>query len=640
MSESLSKDLNLNALFIGDKAENGQIYKALLNELVDEHLGWRQNYMPQDMPIITPEEKSSASFEHTVNKTKDVLSEISARMRTHSVPWHNAGRYWGHMNSETLMPSLLAYNFAMLWNGNNVAYESSPATSQMEEEVGMEFAKLMSYKDGWGHIVADGSLANLEGLWYARNIKSLPLAMKEVTPELVAGKSDWELMNLSTEEIMNLLDSVPEKIDEIKAHSARSGKHLEKLGKWLVPQTKHYSWLKAADIIGIGLDQVIPVPVDHNYRMDINELEKIVRGLAAEKTPILGVVGVVGSTEEGAIDGIDKIVALRRVLEKDGIYFYLHVDAAYGGYGRAIFLDEDNNFIPFEDLKDVHYKYNVFTENKDYILEEVHSAYKAIEEAESVTIDPHKMGYVPYSAGGIVIKDIRMRDVISYFATYVFEKGADIPALLGAYILEGSKAGATAASVWAAHHVLPLNVTGYGKLMGASIEGAHRFYNFLNDLSFKVGDKEIEVHPLTYPDFNMVDYVFKEKGNDDLVAMNKLNHDVYDYSSYVKGSIYGNEFLTSHTDFAIPDYGNSPLQFVNQLGFSDEEWNRAGKVTVLRASVMTPYMNKEEHFEEYAEKSKQLFKKNWKNLRRPIIGKRSKISKVIMLENSLNTNCF
>ena len=50
----------------------------------------------------------------------------------HSVPWHTAGRYWGHMNSETLMPSLLAYNFAMLWNGNNVAYESSPATSQMK----------------------------------------------------------------------------------------------------------------------------------------------------------------------------------------------------------------------------------------------------------------------------------------------------------------------------------------------------------------------------------------------------------------------------------------------------------------------------------------------------------------------------
>ena len=52
---------------------------------------------------------------------------------------------------------------------------------------------------------------------------------------------------------------------------------------------------------------------------------------------------------------------------------------------------------------------------------------------------------------------------------------------------------------------------GYGKLIGASIEGSHHFYNFLNDLTFKVGDKEIEVHTLTHPDFNMVDYVFKEK---------------------------------------------------------------------------------------------------------------------------------
>ena len=55
----------------------------------------------------------------------EVMNEISARMRTYSIPWHTAGRYWGHMNTETLMPSILAYNFAMLWNGNNVAYESS-----------------------------------------------------------------------------------------------------------------------------------------------------------------------------------------------------------------------------------------------------------------------------------------------------------------------------------------------------------------------------------------------------------------------------------------------------------------------------------------------------------------------------------
>lgn len=607
-------DLNLHALFIGDKAENGQLYKEMLINMVDEHLGWRQNYMPQDRPVITPQEKNSEKYIKTVNHMNEVMNEISARMRTYSVPWHTAGRYWGHMNTETLMPSILAYNFAMLWNGNNVAYESSPATSQMEEEVGYEFANLMSYKNGWGHIVADGSLANLEGLWYARNIKSLPLAMKEVAPELVDGKSEWELLNMPTKEIIDLTEKAGEKFDDIKNNSARSGRNLQKLGKWLVPQTKHYSWLKSADIIGIGLDQVVSVPVDDSYRMDIDELEKIVRQLASDEIPILGVVGVVGSTEEGAIDGIDKIVNLREKLMMEGIYYYIHVDAAYGGYGRSIFLDENNEFIPYENLEEVHKEYGVFTENKKYITKEVYDAYKAIELTESVTIDPHKMGYIPYSAGGIVIKDIRMREVISYFATYVFEKGAEVPALLGAYILEGSKAGATAVAVWAAHHVLPLNISGYGKLIGASIEGALRFYDFLNQQSFKVGDKEIEVHSLVRPDFNMVDYVFKEKGNNDLVEMNKLNHAFYEQASYVAENIYNNEFITSHTEFAFSDYGNSPLKFVEDLGFSEEEWYRAGKVTILRAAVLTPYMNEQENFEKYVPKIQAAMQDKLRNL--------------------------
>lgn len=162
ITDSKINDLNLDALFIGDKAENGDLYKELLNKLVDEHLGWRKNYIPQDKNMISPEEQQSPEFQDTVNRMRKVLDDVSNRIRTESVPWHSAGRYWGHMNSETLMPALLAYDYAMLWNGNNVAYESSPATSQMEEEVGHDFATMMGYKNGWGHIVADGSLANLE----------------------------------------------------------------------------------------------------------------------------------------------------------------------------------------------------------------------------------------------------------------------------------------------------------------------------------------------------------------------------------------------------------------------------------------------------------------------------------------------
>ena len=604
-----NRDINIDALFIGEKSENGDLFKSVLNDLIDEHLGWRKNYMPQDKPLISEKEKDSKNYQLTVERMKSVLDEVSTRLRSNSVPWHSP-RYWGHMNSETLMPAIIAYTYAMLWNGNNVAYESSPGTSQMEEEVGHEFADMFGYKNGWGHISADGSIANLEGLWYARNVKSIPMAVKQVKPELVEGKSDWELLNMTTDEIMDMIEKLSdEEIDKVKEHSARSGENLKQLGKWIVPQTKHYSWVKAADIIGIGLDQLVSIPVDNNYRMKIDELEKVIRNLAAEKTPVLGVVGVVGSTEEGAVDPVDKIVALRdKLYDELGIYFYLHVDAAYGGYARTLFIDEDGNFISYNQLKEQHQEYGVFQEDKEYISEDVYNAYKAIEDAESVTVDPHKMGYIPYSAGGIAIRDIRMRNVISYFATYVFEKGSKAPSMLGAYILEGSKAGATAAAVWAAHHVLPLNISGYGKLIGKSVEASHRFYDFLSNLSFNINGKEIEVHPLTSPDFNIVDWTFNVKGNKDLVEMNEFNHKFYDEASFNDGPIYNNDFITSHTDFSIPDYGDSPLNYVEGMGFDEEEWKRAGKITILRACVLTPLMYDKEHFEEYAEKIKAAMK--------------------------------
>lgn len=605
MVEKEHTDLNIDALFLGEKAENADIFKSTLMKLVNQHIGWRENYMPQDMPLITEADKNKESFVKTNEKMQSVLDELSVRLRSNSVPWHSP-RYFGHMNSETLMPSILAYTYAMLWNGNNVAYESSPGTSQMEEQVGQDFAALNGFKEGWGHISADGSLANMEGLWYARNVKSLPLAMKEVAPELVSGKSDWELMNMPTTEILDLLDKADPKVaDKIKNRSARAGHDMDKLGKWIVPQTKHYSWMKAADVTGVGLDNVVSCPVDEDYRLDVDKLEEIIEDLVKDHTPILGVVAVVGSTEEGAIDPVDKVAALRDKLYKEqGVYFYLHVDAAYGSYGRAMYLDEDNNFIPYDQLETVWKKYGVFQGEGQHVSKDVYNAYKAFDEAESITVDPHKMGYVPYAAGGIAIREKRMRDVIGYFPVYVYDKRSGAPATLTPYILEGSKAGATGAAVWTAHRVLPLNVSGYGKLMGRSIEAAQHFYHFLKDLSFNINGTEVEVNPLTDPDYNMVDWTFNIKGNKDLAKMNDLNLKFYQKASFVGGPVYNNDFITSHTDFATDGYGDSPVPYIESLGFSADDYHKETKVGILRACVLTPFLYDRDNFDEYASKIK------------------------------------
>ena len=73
-------------------------------------------------------------------------------------------------------------------------------------------------------------------------LRIFPLAIKQGKPSLVEGKSDWELLNMSTNDILALLDGLSsEEYNAVKEHSARDGENLKQLSKWVVPQTKHYS---------------------------------------------------------------------------------------------------------------------------------------------------------------------------------------------------------------------------------------------------------------------------------------------------------------------------------------------------------------------------------------------------------------
>ena len=585
--------IDINGLFLGPKSENGKFFLEQLNEIVNEHLFWRKDFHPEDDPVISLTEENQPSFQKVKETTANVLRKLCAKMKLTSMPWHSP-RYLGHMNADILMSATLGYIAAMLYNPNNCAYEASTATTPMELEVGKDFARLMGFDPdiAWGHICTDGTVANMEGLWYARNISSIPFAVKQIRPKLVEGMSDWQLSNMKISDILDLVDKVQDVWDEVRDASVRgTGVNVKQLGKWIVPETKHLSWVKAVDVMGLGLVNEINIQVDKHFRMDIGVLEKTIEDLAAKKIPILGVVGVIGSTEEGAVDHFDKIIALRDKFEKKGISFYVHADCAYGGYARSIFLDEDNNFMPYNSLKVRLHKLNIINQDElDWPSQDVYNAFEAVSQADSATIDPHKMGYVPYSAGGIAIRDKRMVDAISFFAAYIFEKGTDVPSLLGSYILEGSKAGATAAGVWAAHHVLPLNITGYGRLIGASIEGAQKMYNLVQNVTrFEINGTKMRFETLIRPDFNMVDFAFNIEGNKDLEKMNQLNLDLYNLSSYVSGPVYKDDFITSHTKLDYEDYRDAPRELAGRLGIPQEEWDKVHSLRVMRACVLTPY---------------------------------------------------
>lgn len=594
--------MDINSLFLGPKSENEKFFSDMLQFMINDHISWRKYFHPDDQSMTGNDADNPGLKQETFDRTRDALLELAANLQTGSVPWFSP-RYLGHMTTDTLMAASLGYMLTLLYNPNNCAYEASPATTPMEIEVGKQLAVMMGYpaETAWGHITSGGTVANYEAMWIARNLRSIPYAMRKVMPASVSGKSDWQLANIPNKQIMDMLDEAKKagKLEAVRDASVRSqGIPAGGLGKWLVPQSKHYSWVKAADILGIGQNQLEFIKVKDDYRLDIDDMKRVVDRLISEKTPVLGAVAVVGTTEEGAVDELDQVIALRNDYEKQGVWYHIHVDAAYGGYVRAAFLDEAGNFMPYDTVQQQYKQAGFDNKPSAWPDRAVYKAFEAMKEADSITVDPHKMGYVPYAAGAFLLPDRRALDTISYFAAYVFEKEEKNPMLLGSYIMEGSKAGAVAASVWTAHQVVPLNTNGYGKLIRNSIEGAYRFYySLLENSVIQVNGKEFNVHCLCKPDINIVIYAFNEKGNTSLRKMNALNQEIYEQFSYRSGPVYASDYIMSKTSLSKEEYGDMPAGFVKKFGITEAEWHEVEEVFVLRSCIMTPLLAQEKYDE-------------------------------------------
>lgn len=615
------EEINEKALFLGPKSENRKFFRDMMNWMVDDHLDWRCYFHPDDKPMIGAAEKRKHSFNTTLRRTAEALIELAKNLHDSSVPWFSP-RYLGHMTADTLMAANLGYMLTLLYNPNNVAYEASPATTALEIEVGKQLARMLGYDSSktWGHITSGGTIANYEALWVARNLKSIPLAIRRVKPEWVKDADEWTLMNQTSSEILGIVERAQAEgvLQAILDASARGrGVNRGLLGKVLVPQSKHYSWVKAADVLGIGQENLVFIRVKENFRMDIEDLKATIDALVEKKIPVLAVVGVVGTTEEGAVDEIHRIVELQRNYERQGVSFHFHIDAAYGGYARSIFLDESYRFMEYKRLTQTLCDRSILSGEISWPKEGVYEAFRAMPEADSITIDPHKMGYIPYAAGAIVFKDKRVRELISYFAAYVFEKTEDNPLLLGSYIMEGSKAGATVAATWMAHRVVPLNVSGYGRIIGCSIEGAQRFHKALREAHvLELGERNFIVYPVTEPDFNMVDFAFNEASNRNLEDMNALNRRIYEECSYKSGPVYHTDFIASKTDLSREEYGDAPRAFLTKFDIPAEEWDRVGSIFVLRSCVLTPYLVNNETFESYWQ---NFMRTMWRNLNKVVM---------------------
>ncbi|MGW3960990.1 pyridoxal phosphate-dependent decarboxylase family protein [Amycolatopsis sp. NPDC005003] len=186
----------------------------------------------------------------------------------------------------------------------------------------------------------------------------------------------------------------------------------------------HYTHGRMSHLLGI---EAVPVPVTAAGTLDLNTLEDLLR------TGRVGtVVATTGTTGLGAVDPVDEIVALAR---RHGAR--VHVDAAYGGFFRLI---------------------------ADDTADGVRSApFRAIADADSVVIDPHKHGLQPYGCGAVLFRDPSVARHYLHDSPYTYFTSDELH--LGEISLECSRAGAAAAALWLTSRVLPLTPDGLGAVL-------------------------------------------------------------------------------------------------------------------------------------------------------------------------------
>ena len=107
--------------------------------------------------------------------------------------------------------------------------------------------------------------------------------------------------------------------------------------------------------------------------------------------------------------------------------FRVHVDAAYGGYFRLI---------------------------PEALDEPARRAYAAMEQADSIVVDPHKHGLQPYGCGCVLFRDPGVGRFYKHDSPYTYFTSKELH--LGEISLECSRAGAAAVALWATQQLLPL----------------------------------------------------------------------------------------------------------------------------------------------------------------------------------------
>lgn len=602
--------------FLGPYGENDQLLESLVVEFLRDHVYWRRNLHPEDLPAIPTGANRRADYIDFESRLRRELHLLSAALKR-SVPFHSP-RYLGHMVSDLLIPGLAAQVLALPYNPNNVSADAAPITIDLELKAGLQLAEMVGWPAdparedcAFGHLTSGGTLANVQGLRLALAQKAFPVALLAAgapLPDLPG--DDWEAFNTGPAAATALFtrwcawrDALAPR--ERAAWTRRvEAERIETLGlaaflerhprlstpRVFAPATAHYSWSKGMKMLGLGRAQLELIP-GRAMRLDVDALEASLDACLRRRQPVLMAVGVLGSTEFGTIDPLDRLAGLRERMQARGLGLSLHLDAAWGGYLASLFRDPDGRL---RTRDEVGAGFAAFPRP------EVHAAFAAIPRMDSITIDPHKLGHLPYGSGAFLCRDQRAIGLLAEDADYVFD-GAPATGYfqrhrqLGRYIPEGSKPGANAAAVYVTHRVLPLDHAHFGRLPAQGILATEAFMEEAAAFTARIAPLATATVPFA-PDCNLACLAMNPRGNRDPAAMNRFMRGLHDaLRADPSQPLQRGEYFGSMTTLRPEAMGaDDTARVLHALGLAgdalDDDAAGDDRIVVLRHTLMNPFL--------------------------------------------------
>ncbi|PKL84283.1 MAG: pyridoxal-dependent decarboxylase [Ignavibacteriae bacterium HGW-Ignavibacteriae-3] len=295
----------------------------LIDQIADYLNNCYDRKIEQAIPWKDPNELL-AMWKNIMTGDKMSFTEIIKGTLDNSVHLHHP-RYIGHQVAVPTPHNILSEMVSALLNAGMVIYETGQTSTAMEKIVTDWLCRKIGYgSESGGILTSGGSLGNLTALLAAR--------------QKAADYDVWE------EGIKNGDDFII-----------------------LVSEEAHYSISRAGKILGLG-NGVIKIPSDENFKMDLNELNRLYNEVTCGGKKVIAVVASACTTSTGTYDNINDIADFCRDKKT-----WLHIDAAHGG---GVILSEK-------------YKHLVL----------------GIEKADSVVIDFHKMLLSPGLATGVSFKN-------------------------------------------------------------------------------------------------------------------------------------------------------------------------------------------------------------------------------------------